>query len=183
MKYKGRQGLPGFPVPHGRWELGLDLNSSCSNSKVCALNRSSHVSAIHYIFLLQSCFSCSDKTLTKSNLGRIELISAHRSIMERSQKKNSGQELGGKTWSRGHGGACFLACFSWLLQCDFLDNSRPPVKVWHHPQSTGSQWTLTSTINQENAPTSTHRPLWWRWFLSWGFLFPGDYSMCQVNLN
>lgn len=85
----------------------------------------------------------------------------------------AGQELKAGTWGRNWGSMeehCVLACFLGLLSCLFYlqgsTHSGP------HPQ-----WAITETL-----PQILHRPIRWRQFPCWGFLFPGV-SRFQLKLS
>lgn len=86
------------------------------------------------INFMPNCESDVVNTMTKSKPGRkgsICLTPPHGSSPSNKTKAR------GRSRCRGHGGCCWLACSSWLVQPAFLQNARPD-QGWPRPQWAGS---------------------------------------------
>lgn len=70
-------------------------------------------------------------------------------------------------------GECYLLpCCPGIAQLAFLRNSIS-IQGWHP-----SQWAVSLISNQRKRKQTRLLQIWWRNFLSWGFLFPEDFNWC-----
>ena len=80
------------------------------------------------------CLSLLSIVVIKHNQMQLGKERAYFTIIERSQGKNSEQELGSRNWGSGHGGQLltgllFIAYLAYVLKA-----LGPPAPGWHHPQ-------------------------------------------------
>jgi hypothetical protein len=90
------------------------------------------------------------------------------SYSQGSQGRDAGQQSGVRGWCEDHGGVVLTGLLRHLPT-----NGTGDSKL-------GSP---TSVVNQEKALQLVHRSVWWGHFLSWGFLFPDESSLCQVDIK
>lgn len=87
--------------------------------------------------------------------------------------KESEQEAEGRSWSRGPRRSMLLiALLSMVYSAYFL--------IYH--LTIGKSF-LCQTLTDKTHYKFVHRPVWGRNFLSWGSVFPDDFSLCQANIK
>lgn len=122
----------------------------------------------------------SPKTPNRNNLETDMINSA--SAITRGQGQNSRQEPRDRNWSRGQNSRqerrgqeewCLLVYTFWLLltfsQFSYATQDNLPRGSTTHSGLCPS----TSISHQERAHGHAHRPIRWRWLLTWGLFFPG----------
>lgn len=86
----------------------------------------------------------------------------------------------GRDWNRGHGGGPLTGLLS--MAQSWLSSTPRITCSGMAPLVVG--WTLTRLSLIKKMPyILLYRLSWWRYFLSWGSLFPAYPSLCQVNKN
>lgn len=101
------------------------------------------------------------------------------SITEGSQGRKSRQECTGRNWSRIHKQRLFTGITPVVCLAIYF------IQLGHN--CLGMARTMVGyALAHEYANRKVHHrhirsPVWWKKYLSWGFLFPGDSSSCQVN--
>ena len=115
--------------------------------------------------------------MTKSQLGREELIWLTLSMKEASTGTQRRQEPGGRSWCRSHGGLLLPGLLSMACSACLLIEPRttspgmaPPTMGWALPH-----WSLIEEI--------PYNWISWRHFLNWGSLFYDDSSLCEVDIQ
>lgn len=85
----------------------------------------------------------------------------------------------GRNWIRGYRGALLTGLLTIACSSCFLIQPRNPCPDVTPPTvslNLPHEW-LIKKITQRLA----YRPTWWKYFFDWGFLFPDDSSLCQVD--
>ena len=87
------------------------------------------------------------------------------------------QELGGGNWSRSHGRIAPLCLFSMLFSLCLIQHRTTCPGV--APLTVGPSKLIANqeTTYSPNTYIYTPRPVWWRLYLNWAFLVPGDSSL------
>lgn len=98
------------------------------------------------------------------------IFPCHQSLWKEAKSGTQGKMLGA-TEAEAMEGCCFLAYFQYLVQPALFYNLGLLAQGWHH-----AQWAGLSHIHHEENRFS-HRPIWWRQFISRGALFPSDSNL------
>lgn len=112
-------------------------------------------------------------TMTKSNLGGKLFISASWFHITVHHRGKSEQEPKGRNWGRNfRRNKLLIALLSMAYSAYFLI----------YQVSIGRSFLRQALIDKIHYKF-VHRPVWWRNFLSGGFVFPNDFSSCQDNIK